>query len=298
MNTLHEGTLTTALATIVASGMILITGSSIADSETNTIQPTNDGKNIEAQINVLLAPPPGPFLNEAGLVVETKKIQQLLATPKAPIEPLHRVSKPVSPIAIVSPKAAPLQPAMKKANLNAVSSKPKMPFAPLEPSFVLNAQDAPKLPQIKNKAHFSSKTPVLIPAPKLNVFMPVLPKNTIKKPIINSINQHPIWLQQNNAMNHYGMNKKTVPATNNNMVNAQKWMNQRRPVQVPNRVRNYPVQPSMYIPVPMMPSNYAAPQMPVFNGGGAPSNYWIPTPMMQGKQYFPNNSASEIKGNN
>ena len=89
MNTLHKGALTVVVATVVASGMILLSESSIADNKKSAT----------------LAPPPGPFLNEE---LPASTLQK-----KPPIAPTQATFLKVKPKVELKPPVAPLPSSLK-----------------------------------------------------------------------------------------------------------------------------------------------------------------------------------------
>ena len=241
MSILHKGTLTVVVATVIASGMILLSESSIAETKKDAV----------------LAPPPGPFSNEELLASAQQKKSPV--APKAPMQAAYKVQTPTSPESSLSLKAAPVQP----ENNARVKIEPKPPViplsSPLKPSFDLVEQpDAPKLIQKTQQVPSGEQ------APSLSKGMPPAPQYNDQAPVMIPPNA-PIWSQQGQGTNFGTNHPRTAPNYNGAAMNNTGW--------------GYPVQQYMYIPVPMMPSNIVAPQMPLFNRVPAPMpNYWVPTP--------------------
>jgi len=288
MSILHKGTLTVVVATVIASGMIVLTGNSVAEDKEKTkanmgnavsskqsgempkklitIEKKTDeavGKvSTDVVNNIALAPPPGPFLSEGAVV----SAQKSLLAPVAPKAPISLSKQPEQRANSLHFKAAPslLQKAVEpKADLN----------KPLAPARQLIA---PKLsqgaPQINRKivepASSSGQAPKQAMMPKSKAIAApalVAPKNMTKRPEMKSADL-PIWAQGGNV-NRQG----SSPPSKNAIQQNQAVMG------MPNMGwnNNYPTQQYIYVPVPMMPSNISPPQMPVFNGNIVPpSSYW------------------------
>jgi len=281
MSTSHKGKLAIVVATVVVSGMILLSESSIAEtkpqvsvntegalekglmkSDTGTVIQQNVSKKNKIidlpKKDVMLAPPPGPFLNEELSASPQRKKSPI--APKAPVQAAHKIQIPASPVNSLSLKATPVQPN------NNVGSKAKLkpPVAPLsspsKPSFGnVKQHDAPKLTQKIHAAPSGGQAPDLSkskpPSPQFN-----------GQPAMISPNA-PIWSQKGQGTNFGSNHPKVAPNINGPEMNNN------------NVGLGYPVQQYMYVPVPMMPSNIIAPQMPIFNRVPAPMpNYWVPTP--------------------
>ena len=277
MSTSHKGTLVSVVATVVASGMILFSESSIAETkpqvsvstdselmkgDTGTAISQNDSKKNKIidlpKEDVMLAPPPGPFLNEElSVSVQQKKLP---IAPKAPTQAAHKIQVPTNPVNSLSLKATPAQP---KNNLEAkVELKPPVAplLSPLKPSFGnVEQHDAPKL---SKKIHVA---PSGGQAPSLSKSMPSPPQYNGQPAMISP--NAPIWSQKGQGTNFDSNNSRVAPNNSGAVMNNN------------NFGWGYPVQQYMYVPVPMMPSNIVAPQMPIFNRAPAPMpNYWVPTP--------------------
>ncbi len=273
MSTSHKGTLTVVVATVVTSGMILLSESGIAETKNQAstgissasanestkgnagtvIQQDANKKNIIIHMpkkDVALAPPPGPFLNE-----ELSENSQQKITPIAPTQAVYKAQVPISPVNSLGLKAIPAQ---SRINL---SSKAELtpPLAPLKPSFWnVKQHNSPKLSKRTREAPSSEQTPNLskkVPSPpQYNGQSVMIPPNA------------PIWSQKGQGTNFKSNNSRVSPNNSGAVMNN-------------NFGWGYPIQQYMYVPVPMMPSTIVAPQMPVFNRTPAPrSNYWVPTP--------------------
>ena len=280
-----QGRLTVIVATVVASGMIVLTGNGIAEDK--DITETSAGKTVSSKLsdgisqrlekqmedtvnkssvnvdnNTAPAPPPGPFLNNKGVVVSTQK--SLLA-PIAPKGPINLSKEPEQRANSVHLKEAPLlsrKVVEPKSDLNE-------PLFPTKPSMTSGLhQNEAQIDQGVKQASSSDQAPTPAQVPKLKSFSvpaPVAPQNTAKQPKVNSVDV-PIWLERGNVT-------KQAPNSPSKSTNQQKQSGMAMPNMGWNN--NYPTQQYIYMPVPMMPSNMLPPQAPVFNGNIIPpSNYW------------------------
>ena len=271
-----QGTLTVVVATVIASGMIVLTGNGIADDKegekanVESIVFSEQSKGASKKITVLetsvdeadskisanvgnsspLAPPPGPFLNED----KVSSAQKSLVAPVAPKAP------------IASSKQLETRPRLAAPSLSQRVVKPKAdlskPHIPEEPSIGVS------LPQLGKKMELVAPTSETLKQaimPKLNATAPIAPKSTAKQPSVNSA-ERPIWMQEGK------ITEKGMDSPSKNTV-QQNQAGMRTPEMGWNN--NYPRQQYIYVPVPMMPSNMNPPQMPMFNGNIIPpSNYW------------------------
>lgn len=283
-----KGTLTVVVATVIASGMIVFTGNGVAeDKEKIKANTENIGSSkqsdgmpkkltvIEKQMgeavskasigaanNIPLAPPPGPFLNE-GAVISAQKSLIAPVAPKAPISLSEQPEQHANSLHFNKKAPSLSQKVVEpKADLN-------KPFAPTKPSIEPElSQSAPQIDQKMKPASSSGQAPKQAAMPKsraIAVPAPVAPKNMTEQPKMKSVDR-PIWMQGGNITNR-GSSSSSKNATQQNpaamVIPNMGWNN------------NYPAQQYIYVPVPMMPSNMAPPQMPVFNGNiTPPSNYW------------------------
>lgn len=295
MSILHKDTLTVFVATVVASGMIVLTGNGaaenkekITDNMENTVSSKqSDGvpKKLKKQTNetiskasinlinnIPLAPPPGPFLSGNAVV----SAQKTLLVPVAPTAPISLSKQPEQRANSLHFKAAPV-----------LSKKIVEPTADLnEPSTSMGTLIAPQLsqsaPQIDQKMKsipLSSQAPKQVAKPKATVSLaPAPPQNMAKQPKMKSVDI-PIWMQGGSATNQ-GLNSSADSIT----------QRKQAVMGMPNMGwnNNYPVQQYIYVPVPMMPSNMAPPQMPMFNGNIMP-------PLKDWKTPIPPNNMQNIE---
>ncbi|MCF6190506.1 MAG: hypothetical protein L3J51_08505 [Cocleimonas sp.] len=244
MSTLHKGTLTVVVATVIASGMILLSESSIAEIKKDAM---------------LAPPPPGPFLNEELSASYQQKKSPI--APKAPTQAAHKVQTPTSPVDSLTLKARPVQP---KNNVGA-KAELKPPVAPLlsrlKPSF--GNMEQPVTPKLIQKTHMPPSGGEI---PSLNKSMPFSSQYNGQIPAMSSPNI-PIWSQKGQGADLRFNNLRVAPNNNEAVMSNN------------NFGWSYPVPQYMYVPVPMMPSNIVVPQMPVFNRVPTPMpNYWVSTP--------------------
>ena len=272
-STLRKDTLIAVVAIVVTSGMILLSESSIAETKNQTSMGVNSASmnvlengNTDTAIqqdvskkNIMLAPPPGPFLNEELSANPLQKKSPI--APKAPTQAAYKVQMPTRPVNSLSLKTAPVHP---NNNVGAmVELKP--PVVPLlppsKPSFGnVKQHDAPKL---NRKIHVP---PSGGQTPNLSKSMPSSPQYNGQALSMSPPNI-PIWSQKRQSANLGANNSRLAPNNNRAMMNSN------------NLEGGYPVQQYMYVPVPMMPSNIVAPQVPVFDRVPAPMpNYWVPAP--------------------
>lgn len=250
MSIFQKGTLTVVIATVIASGMIVLTGNTVADDKSKAgthdrgmtpsskqlnLMPSNvkqvdkatEEKKGEIPMAIVnssasLSPPPGPFLNESVI----KSTQKSLSGPVAPKAPISE--KPKQPAKSLSLKAAPT-------------------LSHVEPTIKpTTSAEQPPLPATM---------------PEFKVVAPVAPINHFKQPEVKSI-EPPIWMQKGNiTRNNSESNTKQYQSTNG--------------MPKTSLNNNHPAQQYIYVPVPMMPSNINPPQMPVFDGKiTPPSTYW------------------------
>ena len=272
MSILHKGTLTVFVATVVASGMIVLTGNSAAEDKTKTNMGTtisskqSDGipKKLKKQADetagkaltnsIPLAPPPGPFLSENAVV----SAQKSLSAPVAPTAPVSLSKQPEQRANSLHFKAAPVlskKVVEPKSDLNEPSTSTDSLIAPQL------SQSAPQIDQKMKSISLSSQAPkqeaiqgvIVTPAP-------ALPQTMAKQPKMKSTDL-PIWIQEGNAIK-----QGLKPSSDSAPQRKQAVMG------MPNMGwnNNYPAQQYIYVPVPMMPSNMAPPQMPMFNGNIIP----------------------------
>jgi hypothetical protein len=286
MNILDKNILTVVMATLISSGIIVITGNSIAEekvevSTDKTVSlkqvdvATKKLKMIKEQkkevvakgsttvnANALLSPPPGPFYNKGG----ASYTQKALSAPIAPKEPINSLKKPT-----LEQRANSLH-----FNLMPVIAKkvvePKgdlsSPIAPVKPSTVPKlVKKAPKIVQKIEGVSISSQTPKQEQMLTLEVAPPIMPKSMAKQPKMKPVGL-PIWMQKGNISGeNLNASSKNITKKNQAVMGMPNmgWGN----------AYPYPAQQYIYIPVPMMPSNMMPPQMPMFNHNRIPpSNYW------------------------
>jgi len=243
MSILQKGTLTVVIATVIASGMIVSTGNTIANDKIEIN--TKDGvtvfskqsniilkreKSVEKTIvkkkdkislftvrNSAVAPPPGPFLNEDVV----RSAQRALLAPMAPKEPTYLPKKPEQPPKSISLKSMPTLP--------------------------------PVDPEMKSTPSFRQATrPAKMP--EFGAVAPVRPENKSKQPEVVS-KELPIWMQKRDITKQQKISSKDST--------KQHQTKMRKPNMGLNN--NYPAQQYIYVPVPMIPSNLRPPQIPVFN---------------------------------
>lgn len=252
MSALNKVTLTVAVATIIVSGVIFLTGNEIANKDqlkSNLTSAAIDGNEVDAKAGVVLtkkqmrqakskvftsdiagtiisiASPPGPFLNN----------QQNLLAPVAPMEPMKKLAMPKGP----------LQPQEINRTPPSLSKK-------LGAESVMEKKERLK--------------PALTSVPKSHdTSMPSALVNITKQPNVNMGNR-PAWMQT--GISQANKNVTNGQTQSNIAMSASSWY-------------NYPPQQYMYIPVPVMPSlNRLPPRMPEFNGSIWQSlNSWSPKPL-------------------
>ncbi len=277
-----QGTLTVVVATVIASGMIVLTGNGVADdkqkikagAEDTVSTKQSDGMPkklsvVEKQANeavseafisgvnnIPLAPPPGPFLNENVIAA-----QKYLLAPAAPKAPISLVKTPELRAKSLHFKIAPSLPQ------KAVAPKTDL-NKPLSPTVLSIAPQSPQIDKKIEPASPSGQSPKQAMMPKLKAIIapaPIEPINITKQPEMKTTDI-PIWAQGGNVA------KRGSNSYSNNAIQKNQAV-----MGVPNIGwnNNYPVQQYIYVPVPMMPSNMSPPQMPMFNGNiMPPSNYW------------------------
>ena len=292
MNILHKGISTAVVATLVTSGIILLTGNSVADSSievSKSIEPVMSKASLSTKQfiydeNVAIAPPPGPYLNIGALVVGGSLTQLLPATITAPIEPVINIESPKEPITSMKLGVNPAEP-KKVLGRKVELKKPVMPFAPIRPSFSLQKLEKPKFVQEKRAApNFGKAPPSLVPSKFKKLVSPAEPINNYQKPQVNTL-KSPIWmLQDHNKINALNLNQRKMPATNSKGFDN-RFMQRSAPNMGLNRAGNYQVQQYMYVPIPMLQSGFVAPQAPVFRAKSASA----PIPVLGSKQ---NNNQS------
>jgi len=305
-----QGGLTVVVATIIASGMIVLTGNGVAEDKGkteavagNTVSSkqsdgmskkltttekqtgeTTSKPSVSVVNNIPLAPPPGPFLNEDAVTSTQKSLLAPIA-PKAPINLSKEPEQRANSLLFKTAPALSQKLVEPKTDLNEPLSLARPPITPQlsksAPQIDQSLEQAPKQALPKLKA-------IAVPTP-------VVPKNMAKQPKMDSANI-PIWVER-------GSVTKQAPKPPSKSTNQQ-----RQPVMpMPNMGwnNNYPTQQYMYVPMPMMPSNMAPPQMPMFNGNIIPpSNYWgahmqpnyAPNIVIR-KESIGNTSATMQKGN-
>ena len=293
MSILQKGTVTVVVATVIASGMIVLTGNGVAEDkgkiksdaenivsskETDVIpkkltQIEKQTDETVTKASIPLAPPPGPFLSEDGVV----SAQKSLLAPVAPKAPSNLSKQPDQPANSLHFKAEP------SLSQRAVEPKGELnePFAPKRQS--ITPKLSPSAPQIDQKMKpASSGQPAKQAAmPKSKAFdtpAPVVPKNMTKQPEIRS-EDVPIW-GKGGSVTREGLNSSSKNTTRHNQavmgMPNMSWNN------------NSPAQQYMYVPVPMMPSNMTPPQMPTFNGNIVPPSNYRGAPMP------PNNTPNTL----
>ena len=264
MSISHKGTLVSVVATVVASGIILLSESSIAETKSQVSVSTDNellmkgdtGTEISQRVseknkitdlpkkNVMLAPPPGPFSNEE-LSVSVQQTKSPIA-PKAPTQSAHEIQVLTNPVNSLNLKAKPVQ---HNNNIGAKAGlkPPVAPLSsPLKPSFGnVKQHDAPKLTKKTHVAPSGGQ------APSLSKNMPSPPQYNGQPSMISP--NAPIWSQKGQGTNYESNNSRVAPNNSGAVMNNN------------NFGWGYPAQQYMYVPVPMMPSNIVAPQMPIFN---------------------------------
>jgi hypothetical protein len=281
-----QGRLTVVVTTIIASGMIVITGNGVAEDKTeavvgNTVSTKqSDGMpkkltttekqtgeilskpSVSVVNNIPLAPPPGPFISE-GAVISTQK--SLLA-PIAPKEPINLSKEPEQRANSLYFKTAP--------SLSQKVVEPKSdlsePLPSTRPAIAPRlSQSASQIGQRMEQASSSDQAPKQAMMPKLKAIVPsapTAPKNTVQQPKMNPVDV-PIWVHRGDVTRQ----APTNPSSKSISQQSQPVM----PLANMHWNNNEPAQQYIYVPVPMMPSNIRPPQMPVFNGNFIPpSNYW------------------------
>jgi hypothetical protein len=238
MDTLHnKTTLMVAIATIIASAMILLTGNTVADSkdqaktivtdiEPKSLSGENSAVIVSKEIElgktpkrIMLDPPPGPFFRGEASIASRKNA---LVAPVAPTKPISNLQTP-------------------EAKANSLEFK----------------MVSPLLPKKLGSAPIANK----------------MPQNNTKQPMMNTGNT-PIWMQKGNIVNQgsnasmSGMNQgnnaniqnqRVMPKTGWNYP-VQQYMYVPVPMMVPSTMPQMPLAPNF---------NYGAP-MPFYNN--APLN--------------------------
>lgn len=245
MNVLPKGILTVMVATLIASILILWTGKSIAESDTDTTKVLNKKTvvdQVEEKVKVTSPAPPGPFflgksidndlsrLNDSKIVpvapktsvIKEQKNKQLSAeTPKKPVSPEMNVK---------SPDLKMMKPPQAKTAKRIGPSVTAPEFKRTIPSFPVIPEKAPVMKQ---------QIPDIPQRPK----QVVMPRNK------------PIWTQ-----------KPPVNAQVSPPKPVGKDVSKRLPPTL-SRPKNMIVPPPpkqryMYVPMPMYPSNNDYPQAP------------------------------------
>mgnify|MGYP001556068221 CR=1 FL=1 len=309
MNEFKKGTITVIAATIVTSGMILLTGNSIAynkekkekQNEVSTVNTT--GQSIPQPVESIIAadsgiqiaqnkladiplPPPGPFTQIGQDSNNVINKPQALIAPTAPKAPVATSSKGLIPPA--KPEKKPFAPEMKSLQ----AKKPVSPSSSVDVNGIDKTVSAPELKRTFPMAPSGPENPVL-KTPEFPETKITAPTKTIQVPVQKSVqamppkapkslaqpqailnNNKPIWMQQNQG----------VPSSENMQPMIGGSSNMGAVPQGQNPQRANVMQQYRYVPVPIYPG-YNNQQMPMQNGGYyfAPiPKYWMPQ-MMPGQ---------------
>lgn len=333
MNDQKKGIFTAVLATIVTSLMIYMTDISIAkspDENTNnqalsvennvstemapeSVNVSDIGNQLATELDTSnLLPPPGPFMHGgSGDRAGFSDGRTALEAPNAPQAPIglevinKTLSAPVMPdINMNAPQMMKAPAIISNQETNSSSQKlvqptleatqPSQPNAPVgarsnadsNEMVIKSSPDTPAEPQLNMPA---PEKVLEAPEPiENNIEPPEPPMNSNQQAVVVN-NDMPIWMHNNDQGT-----SNLAPQQNNQLYQ------QRRE---PNQMNMGSMLQYHYVPIPIYPSYYPQPQMPMNNAGyyRAPvPNFWMP-PVMQGQDpginQQPEQAPSEVPAN-